>query len=117
MGASDTELLEEPLPVPTAARAWPLLSRLPAQFAADASPGAWQVLLRQAHEELKSRFLAEEAVEELVHARAALIDAALREAWRTHCLTPGAWALVAVGGYGRGELRRQSREQWPGRRM
>ena len=39
-----------------------------------------------------------------MHARAALIDAALREAWRQHCSGFGEWALVAVGGYGRGEL-------------
>src|SRR2546429_9130299 len=37
------------------------------------------------------------------HARAALIDAALREAWRRHCAAQ-AGTLVAVGGYGRGEL-------------
>jgi [protein-PII] uridylyltransferase len=104
MGASDTELLEEPLPVAPAAPTWPRLSQLPRELAADSSPGAWRALLRQAHEELTSRFLAEEPVEELVHARAALIDAVLREAWRTHCATRGAWALVAVGGYGRGEL-------------
>jgi [protein-PII] uridylyltransferase len=104
MGASDTELLEETLPASAAAHPWPLLSRLPAQLAADSSAGAWRVLLRQAREELKARFLTEEPVEELVLARATLIDAVLREAWRTHCATAGAWALVAVGGYGRGEL-------------
>ena len=104
MGASDSELLEEPRPATYPAASWPLLARLPAQLAAEAEPAAWRELLRQAHEELKARFVAEEPVEELVHARAALIDAALREAWRTHCAAQAAWALVAVGGYGRGEL-------------
>src|SRR6202045_4305718 len=103
MGAWDSELLEEPRPATSPAASWPLLARLPAQLAAEAEPAAWRELLRQAHEELKARFVAEEPVEELVHARAALIDAALREAWRTHCAAQ-AGALVAVGGYGRGEL-------------
>jgi [protein-PII] uridylyltransferase len=39
-----------------------------------------------------------------VHARASLIDAVLREAWQMHCAAHSDWALVAVGGYGRGEL-------------
>ena len=39
-----------------------------------------------------------------MHARAALIDAVLREAWRLHCAAQATWALAAVGGYGRGEL-------------
>jgi [protein-PII] uridylyltransferase len=105
MGAADTELLEETLPAsPSPCASWPLLSALPARLAADLSPGVWRELLRQAHEELKQRFLAEEPVEELVHARAALIDALLGEAWRSQCAAPAAWALVAVGGYGRGEL-------------
>src|SRR6266481_4387190 len=103
MGAWDSELLEETRPATSPAASWPLLARLPAQLAAEAEPAAWRELLRQAHEELKARFVAEEPVEELVHARAALIDAALREAWRTHCAAQ-AGALVAVGGYGRGEL-------------
>ncbi len=96
-------MLEETRPATYPAASWPLLARLPAQLAAEAEPAAWRELLRQAHEELKARFVAEEPVEELVHARAALIDAALREAWRTHCAAQ-AGALVAVGGYGRGEL-------------
>src|ERR1700730_19430845 len=104
MGAWDSELLEETRPATSPAASWALLARLPAQLAAEAEPAAWRELLRQAHEELKARFVAEEPVEELVHARAALIDAALREAWRTHCAAQAAWALVAVGGYGRGEL-------------
>jgi len=104
MGAADTELLDQPLPPPAPSPPWPLLASLPAQLGADASPRAWRELLRRAHEELKQRFLAEEPVEALVHARAALIDAVLREAWHLHCAPHGAWALAAVGGYGRGEL-------------
>jgi len=103
MGAGDAEVLEEPARPPAPA-AWPLLTRLPAQFAASAEAPAWRELLREAHAELQRRFLAEEPVEELVHARAALIDAALAAAWRRHCAHEAGWALVAVGGYGRGEL-------------
>jgi [protein-PII] uridylyltransferase len=100
------ESLEELLTEAERTPPWPLLARLPALLAAH--PGSreeYRKLLGQAHEELKSRFLAEEPVEILVHARAALIDAVLRQAWfehlgngERHC------ALVAVGGYGRGEL-------------
>jgi [protein-PII] uridylyltransferase len=105
MGASDTELLEESLPAVPQTAPWALLAGLPQRLAASGDPGGWRSLLREAHEELKARFFAGESVEELVHARAALIDAVLCEAWRRHCETHcGAWALVAVGGYGRGEL-------------
>jgi len=90
--------------IPPATIAWALLARLPAQLAVLPEPSAWRDLLNQAHEELKVRFFAEEPVEELVHARAELIDAVLREAWRRFCGGFGDWALVAVGGYGRGEL-------------
>ena len=96
-------MLEETRPATSPAAPWPLLARLPAQLAAALEPAAWRELLRQGHEELKARFVAQEPVEDLVHARAALIDAALREAWRRHCAAQ-AGALVAVGGYGRGEL-------------
>jgi [protein-PII] uridylyltransferase len=94
MGGADSQPLE----------AASLAARLSGQLAADGAPAAWRELLRQAHEELKRRFLAEDPVEQLVHERAALIDVVLRAAWRNHCAAHGDWALVAVGGYGRGEL-------------
>src|SRR5215469_376882 len=103
MAAGDTELIEDTLPPPTRGIAWPLLNRLPALLAeTHDSPTAYRDLLRQAHEELKTRFLAEEPVEDLVHARAALVDVVFREVWRSQALAAmGDWALVAVGGYGR----------------
>jgi [protein-PII] uridylyltransferase len=105
MGAVDRELLEETLPIGNGRPfLWPLLAQLPAQLAMDPSPAAWRALLRQAHEQLRERFYAEDSVEDLVHARAALIDTVLREAWRAHFAALPDWALIAVGGYGRGEL-------------
>ena len=100
------ESLEELLPETVSVAPWPLLQRLPAQLAAH--PGSREEYRRQlglAHEELKARFAAEEPVELLVHARAALIDTVLRQAWFEHLGNGDRhWALVAVGGYGRGEL-------------
>jgi [protein-PII] uridylyltransferase len=66
---------------------------------------SYAALLRDGQAELKRRFEADEPVETLVHARAQILDAVLREIWR-HKLPAhdGDWALVAVGGYGRGEL-------------
>src|SRR5690348_17842354 len=73
--AGDLDLLEDALPAPPADPGWPWLQRLPALLAeAQGSSAAWRELLRQAHEELKARFLADEPVETLVHARAALVD-------------------------------------------
>jgi [protein-PII] uridylyltransferase len=60
--------------------------------------------LRNAHEDLKARFLAGEPVSELVTARAAIIDELLVRAWRLSGLPEDRMALIAVGGYGRGEL-------------
>jgi len=85
---------------------WPLLELLPAKLAAAGGTAeAYGTQLREAQAALKARFEAEEPVETLVHARAQLIDVVLREAWRTRLPDHDAdWALVAVGGYGRGEL-------------
>src|SRR5215813_8237757 len=103
MPAGDLDVLEEPLPQPARSAPWPLLTRMPALLAEVRAPAQYRELLQQAHEELKARFLAEEPIEDLVHARAALIDVVLREAWRTHYRGDNdTWALIAVGGYGRG---------------
>jgi hypothetical protein len=106
MSATEPDSLEEaPLDGGRAAPAWPLLAGLPALLGAQ--PGSRQTyreLLRQADEELKARFLAEEPVENLVHARAALVDTVLRQVWQERMGSDDSRALVAVGGYGRGEL-------------
>ena len=59
--------------------------------------------LSTAGDELKRRFLAGDNVVELVHERARLIDEQLIRLWNDHGGATGA-ALIAVGGYGRGEL-------------
>ena len=59
--------------------------------------------LESSAEQLRERFMAGESVVDLVHARAAQIDEVLLGLWRDHVAATGA-ALVAVGGYGRGEL-------------
>ena len=88
------------------AAAWPLLETLPQRLAAaGGTPAAYAAALREAQAELNARFEAEEPVEALVRARAQLIDVALAEAWRARLAGhDNDWSLVAVGGYGRGEL-------------
>jgi [protein-PII] uridylyltransferase len=65
--------------------------------------GHFRKSLLESGEDLRERFLAGESVVDLVHARARQIDSILIDLWREHIEITGA-ALVAVGGYGRGEL-------------
>jgi len=69
------------------------------------SPFAFRQVLDRGAEMLRERFTADEPIEALVHDRALLVDVVLRAAWAHHT---GKYALdlalVAVGGYGRGEL-------------
>jgi [protein-PII] uridylyltransferase len=103
--AGDPELLEEIQVTSPRGAPWPLLARLPVALAeAQGSPVAYRDLLKLAQEELKSRFLAEEPIEPLVHARSSFIDVMLCEIWRAQFADAPGWALLAVGGYGRGEL-------------
>ncbi|MBX3695697.1 MAG: [protein-PII] uridylyltransferase [Steroidobacteraceae bacterium] len=85
---------------------WPLLERLPRRLAADPlSAALYREVLREAQQELAGRFQAEEPIESIVHARAALLDVVLRAAWAAHAgEAADRWSLLAVGGYGRGEL-------------
>jgi len=59
--------------------------------------------LAAANEDLRTRFEAGDSVVGLVHARAAVIDKLLVQLWQRGANKSGA-ALIAVGGYGRGEL-------------
>lgn len=65
---------------------------------------SFKTCIKQSQEILATRFHAGEPVEELVHARAEFIDELLRYAWQQHMPLDTQSALVAVGGYGRGEL-------------
>lgn len=66
---------------------------------------AFRTTLAWGRERLHSLFDEGQAAGSLVRARAHLVDEVLREAWRRHVVAgaPGL-CLVAVGGYGRGEL-------------
>jgi len=68
-------------------------------------PGNARSLLDQCSAQLEERFLADEPVSHLVRLRAQLVDRVLIELWR-HVAPQleSQVALVAVGGYGRGEL-------------
>ncbi len=65
---------------------------------------AWKSAIHAAGEHLGERFAEGHDVVELVHARAAFTDAVLARAWAAHLPADAEAALVAVGGYGRGEL-------------
>jgi [protein-PII] uridylyltransferase len=106
MDPADAEALA-PGPVETAGElSWPLLERLPQRIRAEGgSAESFAAALREGQTDLRARFHAEEPVETLVHARARLLDVVLREVWRSRMAGHDAeWSLVAVGGYGRGEL-------------
>ncbi len=66
---------------------------------------AFRQLLMDGDTQLKQRFADEESVEVLVRDRARLVDVLLRTAWQLHVGEQyKELALIAVGGYGRGEL-------------
>jgi [protein-PII] uridylyltransferase len=85
---------------------WSFLTAAPAMLEAERfSAAAFRQLLERGTELLRERFIADEDVTDLVHDRALLVDIALRAAWAHHAgRFAGDLALVAVGGYGRGEL-------------
>ena len=85
---------------------WPYLTAVPAALeAGQFSPVIFRQVLDRGTELLKDRFIADEPVEDLVRDRARLVDMALRAAWANHAAKfAGDLGLIAVGGYGRGEL-------------
>jgi len=69
------------------------------------SPIVFRQVLDRGTELLKERFVADDAIEDLVRDRARLVDITLRAAWIRHAgKFADDLALVTVGGYGRGEL-------------
>jgi len=85
---------------------WPYLTAAPeALREGQFSPIVFRQVLDRGTELLQDRFAADEAVEDLVRDRARLVDITLRAAWVRHAgKFADDLALVAVGGYGRGEL-------------
>jgi [protein-PII] uridylyltransferase len=85
---------------------WPYLAAVPAALEeGQFSPITFRQVLDQGTDLLKDRFVADEPIEDLVRDRAKLVDMALRAAWVNHAgKFAGDLALIAVGGYGRGEL-------------
>jgi len=86
---------------------WAFLETLPAALEAGADRiAAFRQALADGSASLAQRFADDEPVEALVRDRARMVDVVLRRAWSLH--VAGALAkdvaLIAVGGYGRGEL-------------
>ena len=81
-------------------------SQFQAELALKASPiAAFKKVIRKAREVLDARFLAGQDIRSLIEGRAWFVDQILRAAWgRFDWNNEAQIALVAVGGYGRGEL-------------
>ena len=77
-----------------------------AELARKSSPiGAFKKAIKQAREVLDGRFLAGRDIRRLIEDRAWFVDQILRAAWAQFKWSSQAdIALLAVGGYGRGEL-------------
>ncbi len=83
----------------------PLLAELDRRLEADEPAiGCFKSCLIQGASQLETAFLAGSPVEPLVCGRARLVDEVLLRAWAYHTGQPSELSLVAVGGYGRGEL-------------
>lgn len=98
--------LDAGLPASAPPAPWPFLATLPDALRGDEAPiAAFRQALADGDAALKQRFADDEPVEVLVRDRARMVDVVLRSAWELH-VGAGARdvALIAVGGYGRGEL-------------
>ena len=85
---------------------WPYLATAPhALEASNFSARGFRQVLETGAEQIKQRFVEDDVIEDLIHDRAFLVDIVLRAAWKRHARKHADdLALIAVGGYGRGEL-------------
>ncbi len=85
---------------------WPYLATAPhALEASNYSAQGFRQVLEAGAEQIKQRFVEDDVIEDLIHDRAFLVDIVLRAAWKRHARKHAEdLALIAVGGYGRGEL-------------
>ncbi len=81
-------------------------SQFQAELALKTSPiAAFKKAIRQADSVLQARFKGGRDIRKLIHERAWFTDHILQQAWRQlSCAEDRGIALLAVGGYGRGEL-------------
>ena len=96
----------EASPAPADSAPWSFLASLPATLqAAGGEVAAFREALTEGGAILRTRFEDDEPVEALVRDRARMVDVVLRTAWELH-VGPHVRELnlIAVGGYGRGEL-------------
>jgi len=63
----------------------------------------WKEALAAGRDELRRAFLAKTSAADLLRRHSALVDRLLKQVWKAHRLSPET-ALLAVGGYGRGQL-------------
>lgn len=83
---------------------WDVIDSWAESAAKDPLP-TYRSLLASAHEALKQRFLQGDSVEQLVADRTRVVDQVIVSAWQSFSAAKDtSLALVAVGGYGRGEL-------------
>ncbi|HHL45413.1 MAG TPA: [protein-PII] uridylyltransferase, partial [Gammaproteobacteria bacterium] len=82
------------------------IDELDSQLAASKTPvPLLRSVLKQTQTTLDKQFTAGIPVEQLVHARAQVVDVVLQRIWRSYFAEHADdMALIAVGGYGRGEL-------------
>jgi [protein-PII] uridylyltransferase len=105
MSATIAEDFEAP-PGRIALPPWGFLKNLPALLdAGEDRVAAFRQALTNGGADLERRFMDEEPIEALVHDRARMVDVVLRRAWSLHAgEQEKEVALIAVGGFGRGEL-------------